>query len=270
MTGDERGDAAPEDRAPSPAVDRALTIIELLVAADAPMTLTALAQAAGVPLATCAAIAQTLELRGYASRTVVGRSHFWRPTLKLSGLGAQLDRKIDLTSLAQPFLRALVADTGMAAHVGVLEGALVIYVAKVGAPGIVQFNTYPGKTSPFNLTALGRAIAAQLAEPELAPLLKRMVRGSGPKAEPVDAARMRALLATVREVGYAVEDEEEDAGIGCIAAPFFDAQGQVAGSIGVTGWVERVRGANRDAVVAAVTRHSTRLSQDLAAGRQPS
>ncbi|MEJ3658086.1 IclR family transcriptional regulator [Actinomycetes bacterium KLBMP 9759] len=253
------------DRPPSPAVDRALTILEALVAADAPMTLTALAQEAGVPLATCAAIAQTLEMRGYASRTVVGRSHFWRPTMKLNGLAAQLDRKVDLSSMTQPYLRTLVDATGMAAHVGVLEGALVIYVAKVGAPGIVQFNTYPGKTAPFNLTALGRAIAAHVPEAELATLLERMVPGSGPKAGPATVAHMRTLLAEVRDLGYAVEDEEEDAGIGCVAAPFFDAQGAVAGSIGVTGWVERVRGESRAEVAAAVTAQARRLTE-LAAG----
>lgn len=257
------------ERPPSPAVDRALTILETLVAAEAPMTLTALAQATGVPLATCASIAQTLEMRGYASRTVVGRSHFWRPTLKLSGLAAQLDRKVDLSSITQPFLRRLVDDTGMAAHIGVLEGPLVIYVAKVGAPGIVQFNTYPGKTAPFNLTALGRAVAAYLPEADLAPLLKKLARGGGPKAEPVTGAQIRTKLAEVRELGYAVEDEEEDAGIGCVAAPFFDAQGQVAGSIGVTGWVERVRGTSLTDIAAAVTAQSERLSQELAAGRTP-
>lgn len=260
-------DGTTPDRAPSPAVDRALTILETLVAADAPMTLTALAQATGVPLATCASIAQTLEMRGYASRTVVGRSHFWRPTLKLSGLAAQLDRKIDLTSITQPFLRTLVEQTGMAAHVGVLEGALVIYVAKVGAPGMVQFNTYPGKTAPYNLTALGRAVAAHLPERELLPLLGHLVDGSGPNAVPATVERMRAILADVRDRGYAVEAEEEDAGIGCIAAPFFDGQGQVAGSIGVTGWVERVRGPGAAEVAAAVTAQSARLSEELAAGR---
>ncbi|MGH3588304.1 MAG: IclR family transcriptional regulator [Pseudonocardia sp.] len=270
---DRSGAGAPPDdgtapgRAPSPAVDRALTILETLVAAEAPMTLTALAQAAGVPLATCAAIAQTLERRGYASRTVVGRSHFWRPTLKLSGLAAQLDRKIDLTSIAQPFLRELVERTGMAAHVGVLEGGLVIYVAKVGAPGIVQFNTYPGKTAPFHLTALGRAVAAHLPEPRLAPLLENLAPGAGPRPSPTTPDEMRALLAEVRERGYAVEAEEEDAGIGCVAAPFFDAAGEVSGSIGVTGWVERVRGANGPQVAEAVTTQAATMSEALSAGR---
>lgn len=246
------------DRAPSPAVDRALTILETLVLSDAPMTLTALAQRTRVPLATCASIMQTLEMRGYAARRVVGRSHYWRPTLKLNGLSAELVRKVDLSALAQPFLRKLVDETQMAAHVGVLEQGSVIYVAKVGTPGMVQFNTYLGKTAPFNLTALGRAIAAHLPEEKLEPLLARLAAGSGPKGRTADPDEMRSVLAQVRKRGYAVEDEEEDAGIGCVAAPYFDAHGHVAGSIGVTGFVDKIRG-RKLAPVAALVQEQARL-----------
>jgi IclR family acetate operon transcriptional repressor len=254
------------ERAPSPAVDRSLTILETLVAADVPMTLTALAQTTGIPLATCASIVQTLELRGYAARRVVGRSHFWRPTLKLNGLAAELVRKVDLSALAQPFLRRLVDATGMAAHVGVLEGALVIYVAKVGTPGMIQFNTYPGKTAPFNLTALGRAIAAHLPDERLAPLLTQLKRGAGPNARSTRAEDLRAELARIRQAGYAVEDEEEDAGIGCVAAPYFDAHGQVAGSVGVTGFADQVRGDHLSPVAAAVKEQSRLLTRELSYG----
>src|SRR5437870_1025171 len=108
---------ATADRAPSPAVDRALTVLETLVRGEEPMTLTALAKATKIPLATCASIAYTLEQRGYAVRRVVGRSHFWRPTLRLYSLAAELVRKVDLPSLAQTELQALADRLGLPAHV---------------------------------------------------------------------------------------------------------------------------------------------------------
>ena len=111
------------ERSPSPAVARALTVLETLVGADEPLTLTSLAKKTKIPLATCAAIVYTLEERGYASRRIVGRSHFWRPTLRLYGLATQLVRKIDLSEIAQPQLRGLADTLGMPAHVGVLNGA---------------------------------------------------------------------------------------------------------------------------------------------------
>jgi DNA-binding IclR family transcriptional regulator len=76
----------------SPSVDRALTVLEALVDAGDGLTLSALARATGIPLATTASIVYTLEQRGYAARRVVGRSHFWHATGRLYELAAPLAR----------------------------------------------------------------------------------------------------------------------------------------------------------------------------------
>lgn len=254
------------DKAPSPAIDRALTMLETLVRSGSPMTLTALAEATEVPLATCAAIMQTLEQRGYASRRVVGRSHFWRPTLKLNSLATELMRGVNLGQLAQPFLQRLVDETNMAAHVGLLEGNMIVYAAKVASPGMVQFNTYPGKATPFNITALGLAVAAYLPDEQVETLLSDMLPGAGPLAQRVSVKEMRARLSKVRERGFAIEVEEEEAGIGCVAAPFFDSGGQVLGSIGVTGFVDQVQGVRLRRNSESVLRAGRGLSHELDPG----
>jgi len=251
------------ERAPSPAVDRALTVLEKLLASEDELTLTALAKVTNIPLATCASIVYTLERRGYASRRVVGRSHFWRPTLRLYGLASQLVRKIDLSSVAQPELRALADELGMPVHIGVLEGGSVVYVAKAATPGFIQFDTYPGKVSPFNLTALGRAIAAHLPPEQLDALMSQLVPGRGPKARAMNAKSFRALLQTVRSCGYAIEEEEEQADISCVAAPFFDAEGRVAGAVGVTGFARDLAGVKREAAIKGVVRLGAEISHRL-------
>jgi DNA-binding IclR family transcriptional regulator len=247
----------------SPAVDRTLTVLETLAATEDGLTLTALAKAAGIPLATCASIVYTLEDRGYAAREVVGRSHFWRLTLRLYGLSAQLVRKVDLSVIAQPELRQLADELGMPAHVGVLNGAEIVYVAKAATPGFIQFDTYPGKVAPFDLTALGRAIAAFLPEEELTPLLKRLSRGKGPKAADATAKAFLAKLARVRTAGYAVEDEEEQAGIACVAAPFFHADGRLAGAVGVTGFATELVGNRVKEAGELVVRQAKKVSGKL-------
>lgn len=251
------------ERAPSPAVDRALTVLETLVNAEDPLTLTALAKAARIPLATCASIAHTLELRGYAERRIVGRSHFWRPTLRLYSLAAELVRKVDVPSLAQSELQALADELSMPVHVGVLDGSSVVYVAKAAVPGFIQFDTYRGKVAPFHLTALGRAIAAHLPPAQLKPLLNRLKPGRGPNAARVDAATFRAMLEDVRVAGYAIEDEEEQAEIACVAAPFFDAESRVVGAVGVTGFARELRGERRDAAIAGVVALGHEVSRRL-------
>ena len=242
-----------------------MTILETLTAAGEPMTLTLLARTTGIPLATAAGIMQTLELRGYAKREVVGRSHFWRPTLRIYRLGTQLAAAIDLATVSKPALNDLADATGMPAHVGVLDGADVVYLVKASTDGFVQFNTYAGKAAPFNLTALGKAIVAFLPTDRLVDMLQQGVDGRGAKAHAYDPRVLKRELDAVRDSGYAVEDEEEETGIGCIAAPIFDHSRAVAGSVGVTGFSNDLLGDLFDQKLAAVLETSRRISDALGA-----
>jgi IclR family KDG regulon transcriptional repressor len=255
--------SAQKEKPASPSTDRALTVLETLVETDMPLTLTGLAKEAGVPLATCAAIVQTLEERGYAQRQVVGRSHFWRPTLRLYGLASGLVRKLDLVRVTQPHLRTLSEAVGMPAHLGVLDGASIVYVAKAATPGFIQFDTFVGKVAPYNLTALGKAIAAHLPEAQLGPLLDRLAKGAGPHAQRPSRKALTEELAQIREQGFAVEDEEEQAEIACIAAPVFDASSAVAYSVGITGFAREVMREKYDLALSAVLRAAKSISAEL-------
>lgn len=259
---DSQAPATPE-RAPSQSVARTLTVLETLVASDDGLTLSALAKATRIPLATCAAIIYTLEQRGYASRRVVGRSHFWTATLGLYGLAAQLVRKVDLSSVAQVELRSLADSIHMPVHIGVLNGASMVYVAKAAAPGFIQFDTYPGKMSAFNLTALGKAISAFMPEEQLRPLLKRLAVGEGPGALPPGAEAFLGQLEQVRERGYALESEEEQADISCVAVPFFDAEHRAAGAVGVTGFTRELVGDTFTHAVNGLTEIASTISGRL-------
>lgn len=247
----------------SPSTARALVVLETLIESEGPLTLTSLAQAAGVPLATCAAIVQTFEERGYAERQIVGRSHFWRPTLRLYGLASGLIRKVDPATVAQRHLRTLSETVGMPAHLGVLDGASIVYVAKAATPGFIQFDTFVGKVAPYNLTALGRAIAAHLPESELEPLLSRVAKGAGPNANKRSKKSLLDELTEIRDRGYAVEDEEEQAEISCVAAPVFDAEGRVAYAVGVTGFAREVMGEKHELAVDAVRSAARSISSEL-------
>jgi DNA-binding IclR family transcriptional regulator len=252
-----------DERAPSPAVDRALRILEALVATEDELTLTAIAARTDVPLATCGSIMRTLELRGFAVRRIVGRSHLWRPTLRLYALGARLMSGLDLPTISQPQLRRLADELGVPCHVGVLDGSSVVYVAKAATTSFVQFNTYTGKALPFNLTALGKAIAAFLDAEELAPLLSDLKPGKGPKGKSADRQLFLDELARVRVDGYALEDEEDDEEIACVAAPIFGAQRKVIASLGATGFARDVAGARLGDVAEAVQAAAAAVSQEL-------
>jgi len=245
----------------SASTDRSLLVLETLVHSTQPVTLTELARLSGVPLATCSAITASLEARGYAQRTVVGRSHLWRPTLKLYGLGMTTLRRVELGDESEPVLSQLRDQLDLPAHLGVLDGATVVYVAKAATEAMLQFNTYPGRMSPFNQTALGKAIAAFSPEHRREQLLNQAVPGSGPNASRATKRQLREQFAAIREHGFAVEDQEEEAGIACIAAPVLGDDGYAMAAIGVTGMEHQLLHNQRLRVTQSVVQAAAALAR---------
>lgn len=244
----------------SASTGRTLLVLETLVGSPEPVTLTELAKRCRIPPATCSAIVASLEQHGFAQRSVVGRSHLWRPTLKLYGLGMQTLRRFELADESVPILNALRDEVRLAAHLGVLDGAQVVYVAKAGTGTMVQFNTYPGRMSPYNLTALGKAIAAFSPEARQQELLGQAVPGRGPKGHGAGRRRLLEELAAIRERGFAVEDQEEEAGIACVAAPVRDPDDVAIAAIGVTGLENQLMHSDRAGIARAVVRAADALA----------
>lgn len=245
---------------------RTLQVLETLVNSAEPITLTELARRCEIPLATCSAIAAALETRGYAQRTVVGRSHLWRPTLRLYGLGMVTLRRLELGNESGPILNQLRDAVDLPAHLGVLDGASIIYVAKAATASMVQFNTYPGRVSAFNVTALGKAIVAFRPESLREELIAQADPGRGPKASQSSKAHLRDVFAAIREQGFAVEDQEEEAGIACVAAPVLGSDGYAVAAIGVTGFERQVLGENRAQIIHSVVHAATSLARRMGLG----
>ena len=240
-----------------------MRVLEALADAEEPLTLTALDHRASIPVATCATILNSLEGQGYASRTVVGRSHYWRPTLRLFSLGMKVARRSGLGPQAGPHLRWLSDRVGAPAHLGVLEHGSLLYVAKAITPGMVQFNTHVGKEVAFNQTALGRAIVAFLPPAEQDDLIGQAQRGRGPKAGLGVGNELRRQFVEIRQRGYAIEDEEEEAGIACLAAPVLGADGLPVAAVGTTGMADDLLGPRQPAVAEAVVESARRVSGAL-------
>ena len=72
-------------------------------------------------------------------------------------------------------------------------------------------------------------------------------------------------LAVVRKRGYALEDQEEQADIACVAAPFFDATGHVAGAVGVTGFAKELSGQKRKTAQTGLVDLARTISEKLGA-----
>ncbi len=219
-----------------PAAARALALLELLAAESAPIGVSAAARAIGIPKSSCFALLSTLEQAGYVRRS---QGDEWALTLHIYHLGLRAARNTDIESAAEPVLNGLCAKTGLTTHLGLLDRNAIIYAMKVEPPGaMVKFDTYPGKRASLHLTAIGRAVASTMEDEAIAALLDGYDFSGGVNSKIRSPARFRHELRRVRELGYALEMEEETTGVACVAAPVRYPRPV---GIGVTGLAPQIR-----------------------------
>jgi DNA-binding IclR family transcriptional regulator len=124
----------------------------------------------------------------------------------------------------RPVLEALAARFGETAHYAVLDGREIVYRAKVDPPsGAVRLTSTVGGRNPAHATAVGKLLLAhQLGTVEAvatwigdSPLARRT-----PQTQCTPEGLHRELQAT-RERGYAVDDQENEVGINCLALPVY-------------------------------------------------
>ncbi len=153
---------------------------------------------------------------------------------------AQLDRR----QVVEPLLEALAGRFGETAHYAELDGAEVVYLAKITPPGIgVQMTSIVGGRNPAHCTGVGKALLAyELSDRDA---VDAYVAANGPlvrrtRSTLVDAGALDADFDLVRARGYALDRQESEEGINCIAFPLFlDHPAQPTGSVSVAALAHR-------------------------------
>ncbi len=251
--------------ASSVAVDRALAILEAAAQRPGGLTNSDISRRLGVPKSSASYILRTLERRGYLRRDA--DSGKYRLGLKVLSLGRDALTGLDLGALAVPALRALVERTQLTAHLAVLDHGEAVYVEKVDAPGFIKMDTWVGRRMCVHSTSVGKALVAHLGKAEI----EAIVREQGlKKRTPRTITTLHGLLAeleTVRAQGYAVDDEENNPGARCIAAPVMNSLGEVQAAVGLSGASSQVEHEAMPRLAGLVRECARRLSRELAAPR---
>jgi len=173
-----------------------------------------------------------LEKHHMVERTSSGK---FRLGLRLFDFGNKAIEQYDLRDRAQPHLRRLVAETEETAHLCILEQARVIYIDKIEPARSVRMITRIGASNPVHCTSVGKAILAFLPEERIADIIKRTRFERLTHRTIATPEALRAEIEKTRRRGYAVDDEELEEGLRCIAVPVLDAQSQPVAAVSISG-----------------------------------
>lgn len=181
---------------------------------------------------------------------------------RLVELGVRAMASSDLHRAAPRFLSALAEKSGETTYLAVPDGNAMVYVATEQSAGAVTLKCRLGARRPQYATSLGKAYLSALSEMDRVERLRRMKLDRLTGNTIVELPRLLDELTTARRQGWALDDIENEPGVGCVAAPIRDRSGEPVAAMSVAGPAERVlprRGELAGLVVAAAAALSRRL-----------
>lgn len=194
------------------------------------MTLSEVAVITGLPRPTARRLLLTLVDREFA--TTDGRSFALTP--RVLSLGYAYLSSLDLVAVAEPHMEDVTHATGEGCTLATLDGADVVYVARVSTRRIARLPLAAGTRLPAHATSLGHVLLADLDERELAAYFDRadLVGLTGRTLRTRDGLLER--LEVVRARGWADVDQELAEGLRSLSVPVHDASGRTIAALGLS------------------------------------
>lgn len=211
-------------------LERGLGVMEILAAHPAGLTLTEMAERAGLTRAGARRFLLTLVAAGYATQT--GRQFALSP--RLLSVARTWLQGTSLWAFAEPFMRQTAAALQESCSATILSGEDVVYVARVAGPRIVSLELHVGAHLPAYCTAMGRVLLSGLTPEELDIYLARASITRRTEKTLTEPKRIAEAIASASQQGYAIVDEELEIGLRSIAVPLRDRSGAIVAAINVS------------------------------------
>ncbi len=218
-------------------VAMAVRLLKCFSEGEAEIGVTTLSRRLGVAKSTVYRLASTLVSEGLLEQNP--ETERYRLGMSLFGLGALVRQRMNVATDARPFLFHLREATGETVHLAILEGAEIVFVLNLESNQAIRMRADLGARKPAFCTAEGRAMLAFQSPEIVDDLLGDVLVPRTPKTI-TDPRAIRKALETIRQTGFATEDEQSELGMRSVAAPIRNANGRVIAAIGLAGPIQRI------------------------------
>lgn len=220
------------------AVDRALRILDLFSEQHKELKLTEISQQMKLHKSTVHGLLRTLAHHGYITQNEENGKY--KLGLKFIEKSELVLSSLDLRRIVHGQLQKLAAKFGETAHLVILEGGEAIYIDKVEGDSAIGMYSRLGKRAPIYCTAVGKVLVSEKTEPELQQMAQQQNFVPRTPNTISSAEELIAEIAHVRRQGYALDDEELEIGLRCIAVPIRDNRGEIIAAVSISGPVTRL------------------------------
>ncbi|HUH98115.1 MAG TPA: IclR family transcriptional regulator [Anaerolineales bacterium] len=244
-----------------------LDILETIRESRSGLGLSDLTRAVGLPKPTAYRIVATMEARGYLSRQGSGR---YQMTRKFFDLQQNESAEQALMRTAPPVMERLVGLCRETVNLGILDAAEVVVVSTLESPQSIRMTSKVGNRRYLHSTALGKVLLSGLADKEV----DRLIRIQGlPKLMPrtlVTRPALAAELELVRKQGFAIDNEENEPGGRCLAAPIVGQDGRIVAALSISAPIFRMDMARARSLAGELIASCRAISRGLTSVPEPS
>ncbi len=242
-------------------VEKVLRVLDSFSVDTPQLSIGELVEMLAMPKVSVYRFLRVLMNRGFVTQNQQTKKY--RLGLKMFELGSIVLKEFVLREAAFPLIVDLSRRSGETVHLGVLDNHQVVSIEGVESDQSLRISLPVGKRVYLHSTGIGKAILAFLPDTEI----KRIIEDKGlPKFTPntiiyPDQLMNEVLL--IRRRGYAIDDEENEPEIRCVAAPVFDSEKRVLASISISGPSVRIQRANIPELSTMVIETSRKISKAL-------
>ncbi|MEH7251864.1 IclR family transcriptional regulator [Neobacillus niacini] len=217
--------------------ERVLKVFDLLAQYPAGLTIKEISGKLSFPQSSTSALIETLYSNGYLTA-----DHFRRYKLgpKLIQLGSAAKDSIDLYGQGLPFLKELMEEVRETVFMAILDQSELAYIAKINSNRSIRTTAEPGKSKPLYCTGLGKAFLTFLPENRTSEILQDLSLRPITDKTITKKEDLLQQLKSFAELGYAIDDEENEEGLYCLAAPVYGVDQTIQAAISVAGPKERM------------------------------
>ena len=241
-------------------VDRVFDILEALSSSRKPMSLAEVSKTTGLSKSTTYRILTSMVDRRYVERDEDGGYNLG---YKFIETASSRINSLELLTEAKPCLSRMLWDLNLTTHLGVLEGAEVVYMEKMDVYPNTRLYTQVGYRSPAFCSSMGKCLLSCLSGEELSHVLDYCDFHRYTPNTICDRDELVSHLRRVRGNGWAMDDEEYQLGHRCVGAPVFDYRGTAVAAISASGTVTELADAKVDMVATEVMSAARHLSRRM-------
>lgn len=247
-------------------LSRALKLLNALAHYPQGLSLSEVANEVGLPTSTAHRLLTTLQNERYV-RFDTERSA-WLIGVQAFRVGSTFVRSRDLVATARPYMRRLMNQSGETVNLGIPDRDEIVYLAQVECHKMMRAIAGPGGRAGLHCSGVGKALVAYMNRADIERVINTAKLSRETPNTRVDVEILRKDLATIRERGYAVDDEETAVGLRCVAAVIFDEYAEAMAALSISGPTARISDVRIPVLGEAVKGVAAEITAELG-GRVP-